>query len=224
MAQRVTSGGRPFLFVPGGLKQPPSPPGLRIISPHSLGSQGWASTLQLFFPPKSQFVEKCKLSDCKFSDYLLRWKHLGSFLTSHSCSSLINLLYVKIKKKKFWFIAFFSSILDLQLYYRQKIWGLIISTVVGKVKVEKLRLCPIKMIPLCAPAASPLKSKMLTASDEFFLTPDSLSVVDFSGMRSWSFLLLLLLFCFFFCRLCNSSSQPYDRNDRYVATVILTKH
>lgn len=39
-------------------------------------------------------------------------------------------------------------------------------------QIENLRLCPIRVLPLCVPAAFPLKFTMLTAAaeEEFFLT------------------------------------------------------
>lgn len=57
----------------------------------------------------------------------------------------------------------------------------------GKVEVKKLRLCPIKMIPLCVPAVPPLNSKTLTAGGEVLSTPDSHRDVLLKFSLFWNF-------------------------------------
>lgn len=104
------------------------------------------------------------------------------------------------------------NIFDLWLCYNQKTWGLVISieqiafsqyvSVFAWIFYICVLACtdfyaiwktqtPIKVIPCCAPAVFPLKSKVLTAAavdDEFFLTPDS--------HRCWLFWNMLLKFPF----------------------------
>lgn len=143
--------------------------------------------------------------------------------------------FYKCNKKKRW-----NEHFDLYLCYNQKTWEQIISIVVTtfslyggvcfawivsiyvylpahvSMESEKLSLCPIKTIPLCAPAVFPLKSKMLMQQQQqqaSFSSHLTLTVVDFSGIRFWSFLL---------CWIGSSSAQPYEYtgNQRFASAII----